>query len=423
MIRNKLNRPRPTTLKSVLLVALEATGAALLFYLVLALIGNTLFEKHLTNNLDQTLIGQIGDVSKGFNSYGTPQTLHNSGRSPDIDLDAAPVVIWWIPASSKSAIALSPNWPPLPASFITTESPTTVSISHINFRLVGKDVPGGHLVAGSTTNAISKNLHTLELAEEIFAPIFAGAFFLLAFLIGRSAAKRVDRIRRRQLDFTADASHELRTPIAVIEAEVDLSLSHDRDASEYRSSLVKVQSEAERLKKTVENLLWLARVDSDPKAEVPENVLINLSDIVTNVVEVFKVLAEAKGVALNYLEEPTNVTTLIEGPPEWIDQLARVLIDNAIKYTPPSGQVRVSTTLLSNRVRFTVEDSGPGIPVEERQAVFDRFMRGSKEPGGSGLGLAIAEVIILATHGSKSISASDLGGAKFVISWPVPKSA
>ncbi|NNN20804.1 MAG: HAMP domain-containing histidine kinase [Acidimicrobiales bacterium] len=394
MIRNKPTKPSPTTLNSVVLVALEATVAALLFYFLLALIGNALFEKHLTNNLDRTLNGQLSDVSKGFSFYDGPPTLQKGGKSqnlssPDIDLDAAPVVVWWIPATSKSAIALSPNWPTLPSSLINTTSPLTVSISHINFRIVGKDFAGGHLIAGSTTNAISKNLHTLELAEEIFAPIFVGTFFLLAFLIGRSAAKRVDRIRRRQLDFTADASHELRTPIAVIEAEVDLSLSHDRDASEYRSSLVKVQSETERLKKTVENLLWLARVDSDPRAEIPENVLIDLSDIVTTVVDVFKVLAEAKSIALNYSEDSANITTLIEGPPEWIDQLARVLIDNAIKYTPSSGQVRVSTTLLSNRVNLTVEDSGPGIPIEERQAIFDRFVRASKEPSGSGLGLAM----------------------------------
>ena len=105
-------------------------------------------------------------------------------------------------------------------------------------------------------------------------------------------------------------------------------------------------------------------------------------------------------------------------PPEWLDRLLGVLLDNACKYSPEGGAIAVSVAGQGRRVRLTVDDSGPGIPAEERGRVFDRFHRATDSPGGAGLGLAIADAIVHATAGRWSIATSPAGGASVTVTWP-----
>jgi Histidine kinase-, DNA gyrase B-, and HSP90-like ATPase len=104
-------------------------------------------------------------------------------------------------------------------------------------------------------------------------------------------------------------------------------------------------------------------------------------------------------------------------PPEWIDRLTGVLVDNACRYAGPGGRVRLSVAARGSRVSLTVEDSGPGIPAADRGRLFDRFHRATKQGGGAGLGLAIADSIVRSTGGHWRIGESSLGGALFEVSW------
>lgn len=108
---------------------------------------------------------------------------------------------------------------------------------------------------------------------------------------------------------------------------------------------------------------------------------------------------------------------VVEAPPEWIDRLAGVLIDNACKYAGPGGSVLVTVTVTGNRVTLCVDDSGPGIAPEERAAVFDRFHRATSEARGSGLGLAIADSVVRMSGGAWTVQTAPFGGAQMAVSW------
>jgi signal transduction histidine kinase len=108
---------------------------------------------------------------------------------------------------------------------------------------------------------------------------------------------------------------------------------------------------------------------------------------------------------------------LISAPPEWIDRLAGVLMDNACRYAGPGGQVRIGVRAHGSRVSLTVEDSGPGIPEADRPRLFDRFHRAVDEGPGAGLGLAIGDSIVRSTGGRWQVGDSPLGGALMTVSW------
>jgi signal transduction histidine kinase len=108
---------------------------------------------------------------------------------------------------------------------------------------------------------------------------------------------------------------------------------------------------------------------------------------------------------------------LISAPPEWIDRLAGVLVDNACRYAGNGGQVRIQVRAHGSRVSLAVEDNGPGIPEEERSLLFDRFHRATDDGSGTGLGLAIADSIVRLTGGRWQVGRSDLGGALMSVSW------
>jgi signal transduction histidine kinase len=111
------------------------------------------------------------------------------------------------------------------------------------------------------------------------------------------------------------------------------------------------------------------------------------------------------------------VSTMISAPPEWLDRLLGVLVDNACRYTPAGGTVDVRVGRQDNRVRLAVEDSGPGIAPQERSHIFDRFRRASETPGGSGLGLAIAAAVVGSSGGRWDVGTSVAGGASMAVSW------
>ncbi len=275
--------------------------------------------------------------------------------------------------------------------------------------------PGKTLVAGQSIANASNIQTTLLLAEIAFGVILAVAVFCGAIMVGLRAAAPSELVRRRQAEFTADASHELRTPIAVIEAEVDLALDRPRDPDAYRDVLERVGHESTRLRSIVEDLLWLARADDEP---VPADALAvtDVAAVVDSCVHRFGAVAETNNVALT-LERVGPGPFTVQASAALVERLAGVLIDNACKFAGEGGRVEVSVRCVGNRVTLRVDDSGPGIPDDQREAVFDRFHRASDATVGTGLGLAIADSVIRSTQGSWEIGVAELGGARMEASW------
>ena len=133
--------------------------------------------------------------------------------------------------------------------------------------------------------------------------------------------------------------------------------------------------------------------------------------------ERFAAVAESRGITMQVSVGLGPLAVM--GSSEWLDRLLGVLLDNAFKYAPTGGAVGVSVGIDGNRVRLVVEDSGPGIPEDERAKIFDRFHRAEGQGGyGSGLGLAIADAVVRHTHGRWEVSTSAYGGARMAVSWP-----
>lgn len=327
------------------------------------------------------------------------------------DADDPPLYLWRV--TGGNAAALSAGAPQLPALTGGARRAMTAQLGRGTFRLDSTRYSGAVLVAGQSLAEQDHIEAVLGVGEALAAPVLLLAAFLGALVIGLRALSPVEQSRRRQLEFTADASHELRTPLSVISAETSLALSATRNAAEYRSALVRVQGEAERLRRIVEDLLWLARFDSNPPQ--PGDEPLDLATIAAGCADRFRAVAGSHSTDIVVTGEGDG-PAWISAPPEWTDRLAAVLVDNACRHAGQGGTVQISVGRRASRVMLTVEDSGPGIPAQGRERLFDRFHRAT-QGGGAGLGLAIADSIVSSTGGQWRIADSPLGGALFQVSW------
>lgn len=196
--------------------------------------------------------------------------------------------------------------------------------------------------------------------------------------------QRVEHTLESERRFTADAAHELRTPLAALHAQLQVA-QRARDEDERNRSLSQLQSGLTRAVHLVDQMLQLARLD--PESSLPDPQAVDLATLAEAVCADLGPQILAKNLDFD-LEAPPEA--LVTGQAEWLRVLIRNLVDNAVRYTPEGGQVRVAIRRKGSTIDLSVSDSGPGIPVEERESVLRRFHRLNQgsQPG-SGLGLAI----------------------------------
>jgi two-component system, OmpR family, sensor histidine kinase CiaH len=279
------------------------------------------------------------------------------------------------------------------------------------------------LSSASVSSTSSVTLHTgrqpiewhIPAGELIVSPLILLISFPVFVLIGRRAARPIEQARRQQLRFAVDASHELRTPLTVVEGEASLALRGRRRAAEYRLALEKILAESRRMRQQVDDLMWLARAETNPVR--PEFVEVDLARVADLAVERFDSVAAARGLRVSASTAGAGQRPVVVAPVEWMERLAAVLLDNACRYTPEGGEIRVTTGAAEDRISLTVEDSGPGIPEAEWDRIFDRFHRVTQTVGGSGLGLAIGARVVAETGGTWRVDRSELGGALLEVRW------
>jgi two-component system, OmpR family, sensor kinase len=212
-----------------------------------------------------------------------------------------------------------------------------------------------------------------------------------------------------QRRFTADASHELRSPLTAMRGEIEVALRRDREAGEYVGVLESTLEEVIRLSQLSEDLLTLAR--SDARTLLPSLESVDATEVVARVMVRLGARAEEGGVAIRFdSESPVSATV----DPGVLSQIAWNLADNALRFTPSGGEVRLAVRAEPGQLVLIVEDSGPGLGSGEPTAIFERFFRGdparTQDPNraGTGLGLAIVHALVEA-HGG-SIRAEDREG-------------
>jgi signal transduction histidine kinase len=389
-------------------VAGVATLIVMVCYLICAVTLNVIVTHHLVGATDTRLHDRLSDASHQTLTLPAPNV-----PGEQTDVDDAPIFLWSV-APSGAVTGLTPTAPALPRRPWAT-SPVTLHVGSSTFRFDALHTKDSVLVAGQSMAESANIQSTLVIAELVFGVILAVAVFVGATVVGLRASAPSELVRRRQAEFTADASHELRTPISVIEAEVALALDRPRGHAAYREVLERVGRESTRLRRIVEDLLWLARADSEPAhADVAD--LADVADIAERCGQRFGALAATHGVSLSVGRVGDGPFT-VQAPPELIDRLAGVLIDNACKFAGEDGRVEVTVRDWGTRVDLRVDDSGPGIPEDQRDAVFDRFHRATDSVAGTGLGLAIADSVVRSTQGNWGIGVAELGGARMEISW------
>lgn len=413
-----MSRPRLETrprLAHAARVAALASALIAVVYVVLVVTFDIVDSNHLVSQVDMRLRDRLSDASHQGDLFALPGAVDG-----DQDIEAAPVELWRVDSSGRT-VALSDQAPALPPQAWSRDgSPTTSTIGKNSFRLIAVKISGSWLVAGQSLSETQHVENVLAAAEVIAGPILVIAMFLGALVIGLKASGPVEQARLRQLEFTADASHELRTPLSVIEAEVDLALgarfgTYASDSvSRYRDALERIGRESDRLRRIVEDLLWLARFDSQPPP--PANEPVDLVTIAEGCADRFSAVARSRGVDLAFSREGLVIAS-INAPAEWIDKLTGVLVDNACRYAGEGGIVRVLVSSTGSRVSLAVQDSGPGIPPSERSLLFDRFHRATDQGTGAGLGLAIADAVVRSTGGRWKVGTAPQGGAQMEVSW------
>lgn len=237
--------------------------------------------------------------------------------------------------------------------------------------------------------------------------------------LGRLAAvlnstfARLESAFANQARFTADASHELRTPVSVILTQTQTALSRERPAGEYREALAACQRAAQRMRQLTESLLDLARLDAG-QAEIRHDSF-DLSQVATDCVQLLRPLAAERGVEIACDLAPARCI----GDAQRISQVATNLVSNAIQFNRDHGKVNVSARAENGSAILVVSDTGQGIPAEDMPHLFERFFRVDKSrsrvQGRTGLGLAITKAIVDAHGGTIEVASQPGAGSTFTV--------
>lgn len=234
--------------------------------------------------------------------------------------------------------------------------------------------------------------------------------------LGDTFNKMIDRLQEafsRQIQFVSDASHELRTPIAVIQGYANLLDRWGKDDREaLEKSIYAIKLEASNMENLVEKLLYLAKGDSENQKIEKKNFWLN--ELINEVVRESRIIDNT-----HIISSDKNDTVSIYADYKMIKQMIRILIDNCIKFTPKQGKIDISSEIQNKVVKITVSDSGIGIPKEEIDSIFERFYTvdksRSKESGGTGLGLSIAKWIVSVHGGTINAESEEGTGTKMIV--------
>ena len=294
-----------------------------------------------------------------------------------------------------------------------------------------RSAPGQTLVAIAVAREIEVEDRYASLITA-FAVAGIAAVVLVAaggWALARKSSAPVERAVLHMRRFMADAAHELRTPLAVIRSRADVALQRSRSPDDYLAALTGISRETERLTRIVEDLLTLARADAGERPIERKRVFVD--DVTLDAAEAARALAERRSVRLQVdaFEEASVV-----GDETLLRQLAMILLDNAIKFTPADGSVRVGVRSTAAGAVLSVSDTGIGIEPSQLPHVFERFYRGDpartptreRENGsseGAGLGLSIARWIADEHGASITIESVPSNGTRVDVHFPLAAGA
>jgi heavy metal sensor kinase len=282
---------------------------------------------------------------------------------------------------------------------------------------------GGYFLAGRALSPVreitekARGISADNLSERLPVPHQRDEIGSLAIVFNNTLS-RLEQSFERLRRFTSDASHELRTPLTSIRSVGEVVLRGPEDHRSYREAIGSMLEETERLTRLVDDLLILARGDADSAGLNP--VTLDLSETVAGILEELMILAEEKGQSIS---SSLKDGLMVNADLSTLTLAISNVLHNAVRYTPDGGEIRVETGIEGQDAFAEIQDSGPGIPEEERINVFSRFYRldpsRSSAEGGSGLGLSIASWAVEVNGGTISFVDHDGPGSCCRITLPL----
>lgn len=279
---------------------------------------------------------------------------------------------------------------------------------------------GGVFLAGLTLRPVNRMIRTIEkitaedLQTSLDVPRTNDEIQKLAETFNTMLSE-LDVAFSAQKQFVQDASHELRTPLTILKGEIEVALRKTRTPQQYQETLESSLEEINRLYGIVENLLLMAKMDNT--GVMLNKHPVDLGELIQHVAQSIKVLVDQKQIRLVVR---TPATPLINGDEQYLKRLILNLLDNAVKYTPDSGEVRIETLHKGANVLLQVANSGPGISEADLPHIFDRFYRAdqARTGAGFGLGLSIVKSIVDLHEGTISVKSSTTEGTQVTVSLP-----
>ena len=383
---------------------------------VFAIAVRIVFVQTMTNQVVDklTTLGQTVAASSGFKN-GRIQVADNLSVQ---DLDVRRQSLQWIDIQGNTILIQGNRTLSLPS--VIRESiqiqPSKPSLITVNIPIVDTYNRSlvGYLRVSQSLDELHETFRKLDIGLAGGAAIALILVGMGGIFLSRQAMQPIEKSFDRLQQFTADASHELRSPLMAIKASSQVALRYPEgmrpsDAEEFKS----IVRSAERMSRLTEDLLLLARMDKKLKVTWES---INLTELLQHLVKQFQAQALEKNLTLIC---QSNIDLMIKGNSEQILRLFTNLVENAIHYTPSGGKITVSVNSISQWIDVSIQDTGIGIAPEQIEKIFDRFWRAdtsrSQWTGGSGLGLAIAQSIA-ESHGGKIKVTSQLeGGSCFTV--------
>ncbi|MCI6255238.1 MAG: ATP-binding protein [Clostridiales bacterium] len=299
----------------------------------------------------------------------------------------------------------------------TGEREGTISGLHLRF-LAEEDGAGNLHIAFADLRWEQENLADLVRNSLLVGTVGLVGFFLVSLFLSTWALRPVEKAWKQQRQFVADASHELKTPLTVILANVGIVLAHPEDrVKEQQKWLSYIQEEGTHMRGLVEDMLFLAKNDAARAPLHPAE--LSMSELTMGCLLPFESVAFEAGVTLESRIEPG---LSLRGDEAQLRRLVMILLDNAVKYAGEGGNVELTLSRQGDRLKLWVRNTGEPIPPEHLPHLFERFYRvdssRSRERGGYGLGLAIAQTIVDSHGGRLSVTSSAETGTCFTALLP-----